>query len=319
MSSQHIYDVPGPRAQARNRVLAAATILVVAAILGFIVYRFAVTGQFSAKKWSIFSYQQIWAQIGYYMLQTLKAFALSAVLALVLSVVLALGRLSDHRWVKVVFVWFLEIFRAVPVLILMMLMYYGLPSVGVKVTPFSSVVVALTLYNATIIAEAIRSGIIALPRGQSEAGYALGMRKYQVMTHLLLPQAFRSMLPVIIAQLVVILKDTALGFIITYKELLYYAKALGTQIQFDAPLIPASMVIGTIYVGMCMIVAALAKLAEQRISGSRDRSGRRRFWGNTNLQIARTRAHHPDDVIHPDEEPIAPRVRPGATPASALG
>ena len=289
MSSQHIYDVPGPVARRRYALMAVATVVVVGAILGFIIYRFQVTGQFSARKWSVFTYPQVWGQIGERLLNTLKAFAVSAVLALVLGLLLAVGRLSDHRWVKVPTVWFLEVFRAVPVLILMMIMYYGMPTIGLKFSTFTSVVTALTLYNGTILAEAIRSGILALPRGQWEAASALGLRKTNVMTMILLPQAIRAMLPVIIAQLVVILKDTALGFIVTYPELLDYAKFIGTQAQFDSPLIPAAMVVGTIYVAMCLTVAGLAKIAEESISGTQGPDGKKHGWRNTNLQIARTR------------------------------
>jgi len=289
MSSQHIYDVPGPVARRRYALMAVATVVVVGAIVAFIIYRFSVTGQFSARKWSAFTYPQVWSQIGLRTLNTLKAFGLSAVLALIVGLLLAVGRLSDHQWVKVPVVWFLEIFRAIPVLILMMLMYYGMPTLGLKFTTFTSVVTALTLYNGTILAEAIRSGILALPRGQWEAAAALGLRKTSVMTMILLPQAIRAMLPVIIAQLVVILKDTALGFIITYPELLDYAKFIGTQAQFDSPLIPAAMVVGAIYVGMCLTVAGLAKIAEESISGTKGPDGKKHGWRNTNLQIARTR------------------------------
>ncbi len=309
MSSQHIYDVPGPKARMRYALMAVATVIVVGLLLAFVIYRFRATGQFSEKKWSAFTYTRVWRQIGFYTLATLKAFALSAVLALILGLLLAVGRLSEHRWVRVPVVWFLEIFRAVPVLILMMIVYYGLPTVGVKVTPFVAVVTGLTLYNGTVLAEAIRSGILSLPRGQAEAGYALGLRKYQVMAQLLLPQAIRAMLPVIIAQLVVVLKDTALGFLITYKELLYYAKFIGSQNQFDSPLIPAALVIGTIYVLLCLGVAGLAKLAEKRISGTRDPGGRRRTWRNTNLQIARVEA--------PVDPGVDPAVGSGLVPSVA--
>lgn len=300
MSSQHIYDVPGPRARRRYALLAVVTVILVGAVLAFVIYRFQVTGQFSARKWSAFTYPQVWAQIGHYALATLSAFLLSGALALLLGLVLAVGRLSIHSWVRVPVVWFVEIFRAIPVLILMMLVYYGLPTIGLRTTPFVAVVTGLTLYNGTVLAEALRSGILALPRGQSEAGYALGMRKSQVMRLLLLPQAFRAMLPVIIAQLVVVLKDTALGFLITYQELLYYAKFLGGQHQFESPIIPASLVIGTIYVGMCLAVAGLAKLAETRVSGSRGPGGRRRARGeDTNLAIARADQAIPDGTDQP--------------------
>lgn len=308
MNAQHIYDVPGPRARLRYALLAVATVVVVGLAVWFVLARFSATGQFSARKWSVFTYPQVWHQIWDYLLATLRAFGLSAVLAMALGLVLALGRLSEHAWVRVPTVWFVEIFRAVPVLILMMLVYYGLPSIGHRTTPFVAVVTGLTLYNGTVLAEAIRSGILSLPRGQSEAGYALGMRKYQVMGQLLLPQALRAMLPVIIAQLVVVLKDTALGFLITYKELLYYAKFLGSQTQFDSPIIPSALVIGSIYVLMCLGVAGLAKLAESRMSHSRTGTGRRWRTGATNLAIA-----------IPEPEAPAPGTDSGMVPSVLAG
>ncbi len=288
MSASPLFDVPGPIAKSRYRLAAILTILAVALMAAFVLYRFAATGQFTAQKWYMFTLPQVWASVFKYMLATLSAFALASVLALVLGVLMAVGRLSEHAWVRVPVVWFLEIFRAVPVLILMMLMYYGLPSIGVRgITPYISVVVALTLYNGAVLAEAFRAGIQAIPKGQSEAAYALGLRKSGVMIHILLPQATRSMLPVIISQLVVVLKDTSLGFIITYKELLYYAKFLGTQTQFGTPIIPASLVIGAIYVGLCLLVAALAKVAERRLSGTPGvKTKPPRGWANTNLLIA---------------------------------
>ncbi len=120
----------------------------------------------------------------------------------------------------------------------MLLLYYGLPVVGIKMSSYWAVVIALILYNGSVLSEVIRAGVEALPRGQSEAGYAVGLRKSGVMRLILLPQAIRAMLPVIIAQLVVTLKDTALGFIITYPELLYFARLLGSNGEYGSPLIP---------------------------------------------------------------------------------
>lgn len=268
-AGQQIYDVPGPRARLRNRILAVATVLVVAAVLGFVAQRFQATGQFSAAKWRIFGYTAVWAQILRAMMRTLTAFALAVVLATALGFLLALGRLSDHAWVRAPARAFVEVFRAIPVLILMMLMYYGPPAAGYAgVSPFEAVVTGLTLYNGTVLAEAIRSGVESLPRGQEEAARALGLRKGQMMAEVLLPQAVRAVLPVIVSQLVVILKDTALGFIITYQELLYYAKFVGSRPEYGSPIIPATLVVGGIYVVLCLLVAACAKLVERRLSGS---------------------------------------------------
>lgn len=263
-----LYDVPGPRAMARNRLLGVVTVIVVAALLGLIVWRLYATGQFSASKWEAFTYTNVWIQIGGATLRTLQAFAFAAVGALVLGFVLAIGRLSDHAWVRIPFGAVVEIFRAIPVLIFMILLYFGLPVVGVSMSPYLAVVIALIAYNGSVLAEVIRAGVESLPRGQKEAGYAIGLRKNGVMRLVLLPQAVRAMMPVIIAQLVVTLKDTALGFIILYPELLYYARYIGTQSSLDSPIIPATMIAGAIYIAMCMLMSSAAFAAEKRMSKS---------------------------------------------------
>lgn len=257
-----LYDVPGPRAIARNRVLAVLTVIVVLALLGFVVYRMVVTGQFSAEKWYVFSFSAVWMGILEALGNTLAAFALAAVLSIVLGFVLALGRLSEHAWLRIPVTAITEIFRAVPVLVFMMLLYYGLPVVGVRMDPYWAVVIALTAYNGSVLAEVLRAGIESLPRGQREAGYAIGLRKSGVMRLILLPQAVRSMLPVIVAQLVVTMKDTALGFIITYPELLYFAKQLTSQ--QGRPILQSAFVIGGIYIVMCLILSGIARWVEIR-------------------------------------------------------
>lgn len=262
--SSVLFDNPGPRAIARNRIIGVVVVLLVAALIAFVIWRFAESGQFSASKWRAFGYPLVWRSIGAALGQTLAAFATAGVASIVLGLVLAIGRLSDHRWVNVPVTLFIELFRAIPVLILMMLMYYGLPFAGLKLSPYLAVVIALTLYNGSVFSEIFRTGIEALPRGQKEAGYAIGLRKAGVMRLILFPQAIRSMLPVIIAQLVVALKDTALGSIITYNELLYYAKYLGNQPSLDSPIIPAAIVIGAIYISICLLLSGLAKWIEIR-------------------------------------------------------
>ena len=263
--SSVLYDVPGPKAIARNRILAVITALLVLAGIAWVIWRFAVTGQFTAKKWELFTYSSIWALFGEATLNTLAAFAAAAVGALVLGFLLALGRLSDHAWVRVSVGWIVEILRAIPVLIFMMLLYYGLPVVGIKMEPYWAVVIALIAYNGSVLAEVIRAGVESLPRGQSEAGYAIGLRKSGVMAFVLLPQAIRAMMPVIVAQLVVTLKDTALGFIITYHELLYLVKLLGSNAVYGSPLIPAAIVGGSIYVALCLALSYIARLLEKRL------------------------------------------------------
>ncbi|WP_334171625.1 amino acid ABC transporter permease [Sinomonas sp.] len=272
--SSVLYDTPGPKGRARHLIFGIASAAVILAILAFVVWRFAETGQFSAQKWQIFSFPRVQQTLVQAAGATLSAFGVAALGSLVLGLTLSIGRLSDHRWVSRPVHWFTELFRAIPVLVLMMLLYYGLPpALGVRWPPYTAVVVALILYNGSVLAEAFRAGIESVPRGQREAGLAVGLRKSQVMASILLPQAVRAMLPVIISQLVVTLKDTALGFIVTYNEILFQAKFFGSQVQYGSPVVPSAIVAGVLYVGMCLVLSGLAKLAERRLRRSQKVSG----------------------------------------------
>ncbi|TQJ32452.1 glutamate transport system permease protein [Microbacterium sp. SLBN-146] len=266
--SSVLYDVPGPRAMARNRILSVVTVIVVAAIIGLLVWRLIDTGQFTAEKWQAFTYTNVWISFAEATGRTLAAFAAAAVGALAFGFFLAIGRMSDHAWVRVPFTAIVEVLRAIPVLIFMFLLYYGLPVLGIRMESYWAVVIALIAYNGSVLAEVIRAGVESLPRGQSEAGYAIGLRKAGVMRLVLLPQAIRAMMPVIIAQLVVTLKDTALGFIITYPEILFYAKYLGSQSQVGSPIVPATIVAALIYIALCLVLSSVATAVEKRLRRS---------------------------------------------------
>jgi glutamate transport system permease protein len=252
-----LFDVPGPRARARYQLAAVAGGLIVVAILAFVLIRFADSGLFTAEQWDWITYERIQLTVLEGLLNTLRAFAVGAVLALVFGALFATARLSDHAWVRNPSAAIVEFFRAIPLLILMFLLYFGM-----GINAFWAVVIGLMLYNGSVLAEIFRAGILAVPRGQSEASYALGLRKTQVMTAVLLPQALTAMLPTVISQLVVLLKDTALGFIIQYQELLFVGRQLGSQLQLDAPIIPVAIVIAIIYITMCMLLSLLATRAE---------------------------------------------------------
>jgi glutamate transport system permease protein len=255
-----LFDFPGPKAKVRHRLYAAVGVVAIAALLAFIVWRFADSGQFDGRRWEWIQYSVIQEQLLTALLNTLRAFAAGAVLALALGAILAAGRLSDHAVLRVPATVIVEFFRAVPLVILMFVFHYG---IGLG-SPFYSVVLGLTLYNGAVFAEIFRAGVLSLPRGQSEAAYAMGMRKTQVMNLILLPQALRAMLPVIVSQMVVLLKDTALGFLITYEELLDYARYLGGIADFGRPLIPLTIVVAAIYIVMCLLLTWLANYLGKR-------------------------------------------------------
>ncbi|MGW1467644.1 amino acid ABC transporter permease [Streptomyces sp. NPDC002308] len=254
-----LYDIPGPEARRRHLLYGIAATVVVAALFGWVVYLLFDTGQFTAAKWNPFTYKGIQELLLRGLGNTLKAFGYAAVLSLALGAVLAVGRLSVHRPVRWIATVLVEFFRAMPVLVMIFFIF-----VALKVQPLPALVAGLTLYNGSVLAEVFRTGINSVERGQREAAYALGMRKTQVTASVLAPQAVRAMMPTIISQLVVALKDTSLGYLITYEEFLHAGKLIASNLDYDLPFIPVVMVISPIYIGMCMLLSWFATWMAKR-------------------------------------------------------
>jgi glutamate transport system permease protein len=267
MAASVLFDDPGPRARTRFRVYNLAFILLVLATLAFVVYKLNDAGQFESRIYERLSESGTLTEIGRGVQATLKAASIAIVTALVFGGILAIARLSDHRWVRVPASVIVEFFRAVP-LVLLILFLFGLFSVqfeewDLERTSLTALVTGLTLYNGAVLCEVFRAGVHAVPRGQREAAYAVGMRKTQVMTFVLAPQAVRFMLPTIISQCVVVLKDTSLGFIVAYPELLRAAKGIATYVGSQ---LVTYVVVALIYIAMNSVLSATAYWLERRIS-----------------------------------------------------
>ncbi|UKY53602.1 amino acid ABC transporter permease [Streptomyces inhibens] len=254
-----LYDLPGPRTRQRHRLYGLGSTVAILALVAWIIYLLFDTGQFTAAKWTPFTYTGIQELLLTGLGNTLRAFGFAAVLSLAFGGALAIGRLSEHRTVRWVSTLIVEFFRAMPVLVMIFFIY-----VALQVAPLPALVAGLTLYNGSVLAEVFRSGINSVDPGQRQAAYALGMRKTQVMTHVLAPQAIRAMLPAIISQLVVTLKDTSLGYLITYEEFLHAGKLIASNLDYDLPFIPVVMIISPIYIGMCMLLSWLATWVSRR-------------------------------------------------------
>ncbi|WP_226435761.1 amino acid ABC transporter permease [Rhodococcus yananensis] len=269
-SSTVLYDAPGPRARALYRVFS-ATVVVLLVAAGYFVYRaLDDQGQLTAEKWDPFLESTSWTT---YLIPgirgTLLAAALSIVLALLLGAALGIGRLSDHRSVRMASGFIVELFRAIPVLILMIFAYQVFAEYRLFQSQYlalAAVVTGLTLYNGSVIAEIVRAGINSLPRGQTEAAGALGMRKSQIMRIILLPQAVTVMLPAIVSQMVIALKDSALGYLIGYVELVRQGQQLGAYFQ---NYLPSLLVVAVIMIILNSALTRFATWLEKRLRSSR--------------------------------------------------
>ncbi|GAA1342223.1 amino acid ABC transporter permease [Arthrobacter roseus] len=242
-------------------------VLVIAAVLLYILNGLAEKDQLSAAKWSPFLEGDTWQ---YYilpgLLNTLKAAAVAILTSVVFGLALGLGRLSAFaplRWITGTIVEFL---RAVPVLLMMIFLWFGISMLDIMPAgnvPFVAVVTALTLYNGSVIAELVRSGVYGLPSGQREAALAIGMTRPQSLRSIEVPQALVAMLPALISQFVVILKDSALGYIITYSELLSTSRRLGSG---EGNMLPALIVAAVIFIVINYSLSSMAQWLSRFLS-----------------------------------------------------
>lgn len=262
-----LFDEPGPRARARHAVYTIVLLLAVAAALAWFVWKLNQAGQFESRIWENIVATNVWKAILDGLTFTLKAAAISIVTAVVFGFVMAIGRLSDHRWLRWPAVLVIEFFRAVPLLLLMIFIFFwtqlNLTGLDREDNALLAVVAGLTFYNGSVLAEVFRAGVNAVPRGQSEAAYAIGMRKTQVMLNVLTPQAVRFMLPAIISQCVVVLKDTSLGFVVTYRELVSQGRGIAT---FVGSQLLVWMLIALIFVAINITLSLLATWLERRLA-----------------------------------------------------
>jgi glutamate transport system permease protein len=221
MSATALYDSIGPRG--RRRVMLGSILggLLVAAFAAVVLLRLADKGQLDAERWKVLTDADVQHRLivdG--LVGTLKAAAVAILLSLAAGGLLAVARTSPAAWIRGLLTAWVEFFRGVPLLLLIFFLFLGGPRLGIDVPVFWALVGGLTLYNSAVIAEIFRAGLLSLPKGQTEAAYAVGLRRGQTLRLILLPQAIRLMLPALVSQVVTLLKDTALGFIISYPELL---------------------------------------------------------------------------------------------------
>lgn len=264
MSRNVLFDAPGPRTRARHRLYAVLSIVVLLLLLVGVVWRMYDRGQLAYDLWEPFVTPDFVRALAEGLLKTLQMAAVSILLAVVFGIVFGIGKLSEHRLLRWPSWLIVEFFRAVPVLLMMYFVYfaYGVGDGGIG--SYWSVVIALTVYNGAVLAEILRAGINAVPKGQAEAAYAIGMRKSQVMNIVLLPQAVKIMLPALISQCVVALKDTSLGFAIGAPGLTYVGKEIYTEFQNQ---VQTAIVVTAIYVVVNLLLTALATWVQRKYVG----------------------------------------------------
>jgi glutamate transport system permease protein len=267
MSAAIAFDQPGPRT--RRRLLAVSVIAsaVLIALAGLVLWRLWMQGQLSGPKWGPLVnpahplFVTLWTKLGLALRRNGEAALLAMTLSLLIGTVLAVARISLPRWARWSVATTIEFFRGLPVVIAIFFAARVMPELGISLPLLWYLVIGLTAYNSVIIAEIVRAGLASLPCGQAEAAAALGLTRGQALRVVLLPQAFRVMLPTLISQLVVIFKDTSLGFVILYAEAVRFV-AIAIQ-ELHNPL-QLYFTIGIIFILINYLLSTLAVFVQQR-------------------------------------------------------
>lgn len=240
-----LYEAPGPKTLAKIRVGTAVTAVLVALLLGFVVYQFWATGQLSPRYWMFFTQLSTWSYLLAGLRGTLTVALTAGGIALVLGLALMLGRTSGIRVLEAACRVVTDFFRGVPSLLLIYFFFLVVPQYGIRMSSFWMLALPVALAASGVLAEVFRAGVNAVPRGQTEAALALGMSPFRVKLKIVLPQAIRYVIPSLISQLVVVVKDTTVAYVVSYPDMLQNARVLITN--YDA-LVSTYLVVAVIYI-----------------------------------------------------------------------
>ncbi|MFI6097823.1 amino acid ABC transporter permease [Lentzea sp. NPDC051213] len=247
-----MFDPPGPRARRRVFWISVVSVVVVAGLIALALRQFAVNGQLDAAKWRPFLTWPVWRYLFNGLGSTVLAAAATGVLAMAGGVLLALW---PNRFTR----GYTELMRMIPVLLLVYVMLFVLPSYGLDLPLFWKLVVPLAFSHAAAFGVIFRAGVQAVDPGQREAALSLGFTETAARRVVVLPQAVRHMAPSLVTQSIGLLKDTALGFVVSYTELLFNGKVLAT---FNGLLIQTYIVIAVLYLVVNLTLSGLSRYLE---------------------------------------------------------
>ena len=261
MTAPVLADALGPRGRRQARIASVVAAILLALLAAVVVRRLSDRGQLDAEKWRLLGRIEVIRFLLGGLGNTAKAAVIGMLGAMTIGALLALARLARTplvRWPARVYT---EFFRGFPLLLLILFAFLGLPKLGVDLPKIWYLILALIAYNGAVFGEIFRAGILSLERGQMEAAEAIGLRYWQAMRLVVVPQAFRRMIPAIVSQLVTLLKDTSLGFAVGYVELLRRGQITG---EFGKNQLQALTVVAGLYLVVNFTLSQVARRLEVR-------------------------------------------------------
>ena len=252
-----LFGAPSPQTQSVIRVMSVITAAVLLLLASGILFRFYAAGQLDPQFWQFFAFPTTWAFLAKGLLGTLASAAMAGVIALALGLMLMMGRLARLRLVRCPSIAVIEFLRGTPTLLLIYVCFLVLPQAGIKLSTYWMLTLPVGLSTAAVVAEVYRAGVLAVPRGQTDAARSLGMTEVQSFFYIVFPQALRYIVPALVAQQVIVVKDTTFGYVVTYGELMQNAKVLIANYH---ALVPVYLVVAVLY---CLVNYAISRASKR--------------------------------------------------------
>lgn len=256
-----LYEPPGPKARKCIWIVTSISLAALAALVFGVIRQFYVTGQLDVRYWFFFSRATTWRFLGRGLAGTLKAALTAGIMAFGVGFFLMTGRISSSRLLRGICAALVEFSRGVPTLLFIYFFFLAAPQFGLKLPAFWKIAAPVSISAAGVVAEVLRSGVNAVPKGQREAALSLGMREWQVFLNIIFPQALRMVVPALISELVIVLKDTTFAYVVNYADLMQNAKVLISN--YDA-LLPVYLVTAVIYIFMNFLLNQLSAAVARR-------------------------------------------------------
>lgn len=242
-----LYEAPGPKTRRRVRIGTAISVVLLAAFVAFVIRQFYINGQLDPKYWSFFTRWTTWRFLLRGLLGTIKVSITAGIIAMALGLVLMLGRISPNKFLSAVCHVITDLFRSLPSLLLIYFFFLVIPKYGLRMPAFWMITVPVALAASGVLAEVFRAGVNAVPKGQTEAAMALGMTHGKITRKIVLPQALKIVIPSLVSQLVVVVKDTTVAYVVSYPDLMQNARVLISN--YDA-LVSMYFVVALIYIAI---------------------------------------------------------------------
>jgi len=256
-----LFEPPGPKTRRVIRIATVVSLAAIAALLWVVLRRFYETGQLDARYWSVFTRWTTWRFLGKGLLGTLEAAAVAGVVAFTAGFLLMVMRISGNRILGYISTALIEFTRGVPTLLFIYFFFLVVPKFGIKLPAFWKVCLPVSISACGVVAEVLRSGVNAVPKGQKEAAQSLGMLPHSVFLKVVFPQAFRFVIPALISELVIVVKDTTFAYVVNFPDLMQNAKVLISN--YDA-LLSVYLVVALIYIAINWLINRASVVAAGR-------------------------------------------------------